>query len=278
MSQSKSQEDTVQRAATIVYELQAGRLELSETCPEMPLRWGNLAMDGMKPFERLLHVTSATLCLRKCGSLVDSDLASARSHAGQAWRHLLLADTWCHDSALRPPISNMRALAALAIDALSVSAVIAQNSASPRAVALLQLVENSPEASKATKVAARQALAQVVATGWADKQRDVRPGAGHVDLKDEALTQYAATMCGHVVRHCNPDAIDAIVARFVAVNTQAYGVSTVASSVAAQSDLLAPLESTKTLATKYSPTQTMRELSAHIRMPTVASDALLGTT
>lgn len=276
MSTSKSPEDTVKRAATILYELQAGKLMLSETCPAMPLRWGTLAMDGLKPFERLLHVTSATLCLRKCGSLIASDMHAARSQAGQAWRHLLKADSWCHDSALSPPIAALRDVAALAIDTLSIEAVIAQDSASPRAVALLQLVENSPAASKGTKSAARKTLARVVAKGWALTHADARPGAKALGLQTGDLLKYAATMCGHVIKHCDPDAIDDIIARFVAIHTQVYGVSPEATSHATQTDPLSPLESVERLAARYSPTRTMKELSASITMPTVASEMLGG--
>lgn len=117
-------------------------------------------------------------------------------------------------------------------------------------------------------------MARIVSNGWASKHMDIRPGAAQVSLKDEALLQYAATMCGHVVRHCDPDCIDATVARFVAVNTQAYGISSVASTTAATSDPLSPLMSTEMLAKTYSLTRTMKELDADITMPTVATDGL----
>ena len=81
----------------------------------------------------------------------------------------------------------------------------------------------------------------------------------------------AATLAGHMLKHCNPQSMDPNVLRFVSVNVQVYGNATIDESA----NPLDPVVPLSTLSQVYSITSKMKELSNPIELPTVPVDALL---
>ena len=262
--------DNVARAATILTAIEQNQVQVNpETCPAMPLRWATLATNGANPFRRLLHVTCATVCLQKCAAC--SDVREARSLAGQAWRHSLMAKGWCHDTALQPPIDTIQKTAKLAIDVLTVPTFAATESTT--LVSLCQLVAQSEVASKALKTAATEAIADAMAKGYT-RMVDLRhnaPPLGGPDADADTKAKVAATLAGHMLKYCNPQSMDPAVLRFVSVNVQVYGSVQIDESI----NPLEPVVALSVLSQVYSVTSTMKELGNPIELPAVPADALL---
>lgn len=274
LRQSKSDEDTVTRAATCVKALQETSIQIdNETCPNMPLRWGGLAMDGIMPFQRLLHITTAYLKLRQAGkSIQQSNFDGAKSFAGQAWRHLKCAGDWKHDQSLAPRMDVITNLTRLAVDLLALHVFI--RSASPTSVALCHLIIENDSASKAIKRRCGEILANMLMQGWVNEHRDLRHGATKLTLQNEALIMYAATTAGLLMCHCKPEEIDEKCATFVGVNTQAYGRSQDAVADATRVGCTKALTTITALRKVYGLTESMAELSAPISLKTVPDDVL----
>lgn len=259
--------DNVARAATILNALESQHVQINvETCPQVPLRWGSLATNGSNPFRRLLYVTCATVCLQKCADCAD--VQEARSLAGQAWRHALMAKDWCHDTALKPPIDTIQKMAKLAIDVLTIPSY--ESKVSTSLVSLCQLIMKSDVASVKLKLAATEVCADAMAKGYMQLE-DLRHNAPSLGSTKDDKLKMAATLAGHMLKHCNPQSMDPNVLRFVSVNVQVYGNATIDESA----NPLDPVVPLSVLSQVYSITSKMKELSNPIDLPSVPVDALL---
>jgi hypothetical protein len=223
LQERKSDEDTVTRAATCALALQKQLIQIDDsTCPNMPLRWGSLAMDGLKPFLRLLHITTAHIKLREAGHfLSQGNFDEAKTCSGQAWRHLKCAGDWKHDAGLAPKSDIILNLARLAIDLLALQVFVRK--ATPTSVALCHLILHNDAATAQIKKRCQEILANMLMQGWVNERRDLRHGAIAPKATEVELEKYAATTAGLLMCHCKAEEISDVCARFVGVNTQAYG-------------------------------------------------------